>query len=92
MKASLRIKNNNYYAVLSFKEEDNYKQKWVALGIPARNNKRRAEVMLEAIKRDFEESMKSPKDLSKILFVDYLKEWLYKKKPFVEITIRSDFL
>jgi len=46
MTATLKIKNDRYYAVVNYKEGAEYKQKWIALGLPAKNNKRKAEAML----------------------------------------------
>lgn len=54
MTANLKVKNDRYYAVINYKEGNEYKQKWVALGLPTKNNKRKAEAMLDEVKRKFE--------------------------------------
>ena len=82
MTTTLRIKSGRYYAVISYKEGNENKQKWVALGIPAKNNKRKAEAMLDQIKREYEERYSTPG--GDVLFVTYIKRWLDNKKPFIE--------
>lgn len=82
MTTTLRIKSGRFYAVISYKEGNENKQKWVALGIPAKNNKRKAEAMLDQIKREYEERYSTPG--GDVLFVTYIKRWLDNKKPFIE--------
>ena len=84
MTANLKVKNDRYYAVINYKEGNEYKQKWVSLGLPTKNNKRKAESMLEDIKREFEEQYSTPN--GDIMFTAYLRQWLEKKKPLVELS------
>lgn len=84
MTASLKIKGDRYYAVINYKEGTNYKQKWIALGIPAKNNKRRAEAMLDEIKREYEERYSTP--AGDMMFVTYARQWLEKKKTCTELS------
>ena len=84
MTASLKIKGDRYYAVINYKEGTNYKQKWIALGIPAKNNKRRAEAMLDEIKREYEERYSTP--AGDMMFVAYARQWLEKKKTCTEMS------
>ena len=51
MTANLKIKNDRYYAVINYKDGSEYKQKWVSLGLPTKNNKRKAEAMLDEVRR-----------------------------------------
>ena len=46
MTGSLQIKRDKYYAVLSWYEGEQRKQKWVATGLAVKGNKRRAENVL----------------------------------------------
>ena len=47
MTGSLQIKNENYYAVLNFRDKSGKRvQKWFNLNMPVKGNKRRAEVAL----------------------------------------------
>lgn len=84
MTASLKIKGDRYYAVINYKEGTNYKQKWIALGIPAKNNKRRAEAMLDEIKREYEERYSTP--AGDMMFVTYARQWLERKKTCTELS------
>lgn len=47
MTGSLQIKNDKYYAVLSWYEGKKRKQKWIATGFTVKGNKRRAEAFLK---------------------------------------------
>lgn len=87
MVASLRTKGDRYYAVISYKDGGVNKQKWVALGLPVKNNKRKAESMLDGVLAEFEEELarKQAKPVG-TPYAEYLKDWLEKKKPFVELS------
>lgn len=84
MTGSLKIKNDRYYAVINYKEGTQHKQKWVALGLPVKNNKRKAEAMLDEIKKQYEEAYSTPGGDS--LFVTYIRQWLRAKKPLIELS------
>lgn len=84
MTISVRQKNDFFYAVISYKDNGKYKQKWISLGLPVKNNRRKAEAMLESIKAEFERSYSTPSGDE--LFVNYIKRWLYEKKPQVELS------
>lgn len=47
MTGSLQIKNDKYYAVLSWYEGEKRKQKWISTGLSVKGNKRRAESILK---------------------------------------------
>lgn len=84
MTIGLRIKDGRYYAVISYKEGDCRKQRWIALGLPAKNNKRKAEAMLAELR-----VMYANGDLQSkpgVLFTDYIKRWLDQKKPYIELS------
>ena len=84
MTATLKIKNDRYYAVINYKEGRVYKQKWVALGLPVKNNKRKAEAKLEEVRRQYEVAYELPS--GDILFTTYLRQWVQDKKPFIELS------
>lgn len=84
MTVNLKIKSGRYYAVVCYKEGTEYKQKWVALHLPAKNNKRKAEAMLEQIKRQYEEAYSTPG--GDTLFTTYIKKWLEDKKSMIELS------
>lgn len=84
MTAALKIKNGRYYAVINYKAGEYYKQKWVALGLPAKNNKRKAESMLDEIKEQYASIDHVERDNASPLFADYIRSWVKKKMTTVE--------
>lgn len=85
MTINLKVKNDRYYAVINYKGSDNkYRQKWIALGLQVKNNKRKAEGMLPGILKEFEETFGDTNQGT--LFTTYLSRWLEKKRQTVEAT------
>lgn len=78
MKGSLQIKCDKYYTVFRI----NGKQKWISTGIEAkRGNKRKAEAkMLEILSQ----CNNNPTMFDKVLFTDYITQWLEKVKNKVD--------
>lgn len=85
---SLQIKNKIYQAVLSFKQNNKWKTKWVSTKIPAvKGNKKIANAKLEEIRLKFQEEINSKSiNNEKIQFIDYMKKWLKMIKSSVEET------
>lgn len=84
---SLQKKNNVYQAVLSFKDQDHWKTKWISTRIKTtRGNKRRALAELERIRLNFQENLNNNIDNSDIQFIDFMKNWLKIIKPSIEET------
>ena len=85
---SLQIRNNVYQAVLSYKQDNKWKTKWVSTKVPAvKGNKKVANAKLEEIKKAFEEKINSDHiDNEEILFIDYMKKWLKMIRSSVEET------
>ena len=55
---SLQVKNKIYQAVLSFKQNNKWKTKWVSTKVPAvKGNKKQAQAKLEEIKKNFQEEL-----------------------------------
>ena len=73
---SLQIKNKIYQAVLSYKQDNKWKTKWVSTKIPAViGNKKQAQAKLEEIRLQFQEEINSDNiEDEKILFIDYMKK------------------
>ena len=52
MKGRLTTKKGKYYVVISYQDDSGKnKQKWVATGLDAKNNKRAAEELMRGIRR-----------------------------------------
>ena len=82
MTARLVQKNGRFYGVICYKDEGKHKQKWKALGLPVKNNKRKAEEMLAQFKREWEEAYATPR--GDMLLTTYIKRWLERKKSLVQ--------
>ena len=85
---SLQIRNKIYQAVLSFKQNNKWKTKWVSTKVPAvKGNKKLANAKLEEIRLNFQEEINSESiDDEKLQFIDYMKKWLKMIKSSVEET------
>ncbi len=90
MTGCLKIKNDTYYAVLNLKVGDKYKQKWISTKLKTKGNKRKATEFLNALIVEYEEKEIQTKAIEEnenqcdILFTEYMKNWLEKKKNKVE--------
>ena len=88
MTGRLHIRNGKYILILNIKDEKTgkYKPKWMVTGLPEKNNKRKAEQLLqEAIRaheqqKQFEESAQPDMDMPELII-----QWLKVKK----ITVRA---
>ena len=73
----LQIKKGNYYAVLNYKEDDGKrKTKWIALGLPEKGNKRKAEEALVKLRNEFEPPVQVAELSSDMPFDEYLEQWV----------------
>ncbi|MBQ3178329.1 MAG: site-specific integrase [Clostridia bacterium] len=85
MTGSIQEKNGKLYAVVSYRGSDGTpKRKWVSTGLAVRGNKKKAESMLQDIIEAHLELEETESEA--VLFVDYLKEWLMKKKLKVQLS------
>lgn len=90
MTGSLQIKNDNYYAVLNFKDNTGKRvQKWINLNMPLANNKRRAEMALNELLvqyQDYEniEPMNLP--ISQLV-----ARWLEANRPNIAVTTYDQY-
>ena len=90
MKGRLTTKNGKYYVVISYQDGGKNKQKWVATGLDAKNNKRAAEELMRGIVANFggeaATATKAQPDNNDMLFGDYLKEWIEIAKQNLQIS------
>lgn len=90
MKGSLQVKNGKYYVVIPYKDENGKeKRKWIATGLEEKGNKRKANEKLKELLRDFDDgnielNTSVYKKPEKLLFGDYLEQWLFSIKHKVE--------
>ena len=83
---SLAERNGRYTAILNLYDEDGKRrQKSIALGIPVKGNKRKAQAQLEELKRAY--SLGLPQEgktgQESQLFADFLRDWLEITAPTV---------
>lgn len=86
---SLFERNGKYTAILNLYDENGKrKQKSIALGIPVKGNKRKAQARLEELKREY--SNPAPQlaraRVDSPLFADFLHDWLRITAPTIERT------
>lgn len=82
--ARLHVKYESYYCIISYKEGDKHKQKWISLGVPLKEGKAKALKVMEEKCRGFESKLcVSGKST---YFVDYIEKWLEGRINVVEIT------
>lgn len=88
MTGSLQIKNDKYYMVLNTYEKGKRKNKWIATGLPVKNNKRKAEQMLRETLHKYE--LQAGLVYTDILFSDYIRIWLEQSRKRVdEVTFQG---
>ena len=90
----LRIKNNIYYMVLSYTDEQTRKrkEKWISTHLTVKGNKTRAEHMLIETRKAFKPPRSLSADLnSDMKFSDYMLLWLEIIRPTVEKTTYASY-
>ena len=88
----LTLKNGRYYAVLNYKNAGGQrKTKWIALGLPEKGNKRKAEAELARLRAEFEPPKEVGDLSSDMLFADYLLEWLEIAKGRLAVATYSSY-
>lgn len=78
MTASLQEKKGKFFIVVSYKENNKWKTKWVKTGLDVKGNKKKAK---ELLKEYLENNGGLNVNLTGLLFADFLKEWLKIIKP-----------
>ena len=87
----LQIKKGYYYAVLSWNSGEKRKTKWIPLGLPEKGNKRKAQVGLSRLRREFVIPTEENDLGADMLFADYLLEWLEIAKGRLAIATYSSY-
>lgn len=91
----LQIKNGHYYMVLNYTDANGKrKQPWFPTGLPQKNNKKRAEKMLQELRRTFVPPAIESEygDISpQMLFADFMLIWLEIVKGSVEKTTHASY-
>lgn len=86
------MKNGRYYAVLNYRNAGGQrKTKWIALGLPEKGNKCKAEAELARLRAEFEPPKEVGDLSSDMLFADYLLEWLEIAKGRLAVATYSSY-
>ena len=90
MTGTVQVKKGKWYCVLNFKDENGKRvKKWFSTGLPEKGNKRKAERILEELKLKY--SQTGYVEPTKILFSDYLLDWLESRRPNIEPTTYAGY-
>ena len=85
--------NNKNYAVLNLKHPDGRRlQKRFDLGLTVPNNKRRAQEKLNALCAEYTRKQQVEQNHPDVLLMDYVKEWIEKRKPEIYPTTYRNYL
>lgn len=91
----LRDKNGIWHMVLNYTNADgSRKTPSKTTGLPVKGNKKKAEAMLLAARRELENELcenAERKDVNHILFSDFMLDWLKMTKPNVEVITYSSY-
>ena len=74
MTGILQVKNGKYYIVLSYYENGKRQRRWIATGLPEKNNKRKANQMLQEVLA--KEAQQDPPPRSDRTVADCVRHWL----------------
>lgn len=91
---SLFERNGRYTAVLNlYDKHGKRRQKSVALGIPVKGNKRKAQARLDELKKEYSSGIMEPEPPQEEspLFADFLREWLKITAPTIERTTYQSY-
>ena len=91
MTGSLQVKNDYFYAVLNFKDKSGKrKQKWIALNLPVKGNKRKAEKALTDLLVQYEDiEFIEPMNL---LLSKHVADWIEMDKVRIARTTYDQYL
>ena len=91
MTGSVQIKNNKFYMVLNYKDATGKKKlKWIKTGLDVKGNRRKAEQLLRKTLQEYEERENCIS--TDILFSEYIKIWLERKKSRIDIVTYQGYL
>lgn len=90
MTGSLQIKGDKYYAVLNFRDQNGKRvQKWINLNLPVRDNKRRAEMMLNELLVQYQ-GYEAIEPMNQLLS-QHVAQWLEANRPNIAVTTYDQY-
>lgn len=91
MTGSLQVKNNKFYAVLNFKNQDGKRvQKWICLNLTVKGNKRRAEAMLNDLIAQYQ-GLDSIEPINTPL-AQHIANWIEYDRPHITVTTYNQYV
>jgi integrase len=91
MTGSVQVKNGYYFTVINLRDNDGKrKTKWEKTGLPEKGNKTKAKTLLRQRLAEYES--KEYLEPTKVLFCDYVKEWVIEGKNKVSITTHNNYV
>lgn len=91
MTGSLQTKNDKFYAVLNFKNQDGKRvQKWICLNLPVRGNKRKAETMLRDLLAQYQ-GLDSIEPINTLLS-QHIAKWIEYDRPHITVTTYNQYV
>lgn len=70
----LTVKNGIYQAIINYKKDDKYKNRWISTGLKEQGNKRRAEKFLKEKIAEFEQDAQN--SLTTLELPEVIRQWL----------------
>ncbi|MCL2020415.1 MAG: site-specific integrase [Oscillospiraceae bacterium] len=91
MTGSLQLKRGIWQCVLNFRDNDGKrKQKWVSTELPERGNKKKAEAILKGLINEYGDN--NYIEPTKMLFCDFVSEWVKASKSHVQPTTYDNYV
>ena len=91
MTGSLQIKNDKYYAVLNFRDENGKRvQKWVSLNLSVRGNKRKADLMLRQLVEQYQ-GVEAIEPINRLLG-QHIAMWIESSRPRLAVTTYNQYV
>lgn len=91
MTGSLQIKNDKFYAVLNFKNQDGKRvQKWISLNMPVKGHRRSAEAKLRELLAQYQ-GLDSIEPLNTLLAV-HIANWIEYDRPHITVTTYNQYV
>lgn len=91
MTGSLQVKNDKYYAVLNFRDNDGKRvQKWIPLNLPLRGNKRKAETMLRQLIEQYQ-GLEAIEPINRLLG-QHIADWVEHNRPKLAVTTYNQYV
>ena len=81
IRVSPYLKNGRYYAVVRYTDDGERKSRMIALGLTEKAGKREVQARLDYIQEEYEKNFPV---VDGVLFVKYLRDWVERRKGFVE--------